>query len=348
MKAQTGILKAFIAISLVIAIAGQVSGEKEARRVEETLAQRQAELADKTDEAAKKAYEASLKAAEAVTRQQVQLALQNAQNLALARAKRGGQNVMVVLTTQIKPEELAAITEDLNIMSRIFDKQLGRALPIRTEAAAYLGDLLRWTKGKGETATDVIYIQGYGALFLTNVDFPLSPPPKVEVEKIEESVDPVWQDTKQEIYMSGQKTLGVELDVEYEYAAAREYDPQTVEELKTKLIQALKHAANIRNLKPEESLILTVAGTQPIVAVAKSGKEDRRRRVISSTGQNALVAPTLLTIRAKKSDIDAHAKGQLDFDQFGKRVQILTSHATLGPVQASEIISLPQPPRPAF
>jgi len=33
---------------------------------------------------------------------------------------------------------------------------------------------------------------------------------------------------------------------------------------------------------------------------------------------------TVLTIRAKKSDVDAFAKGELDFEQFQQKVEIFT------------------------
>jgi hypothetical protein len=33
---------------------------------------------------------------------------------------------------------------------------------------------------------------------------------------------------------------------------------------------------------------------------------------------------TVLTIRAKKSDVDAFAKGDLDFEQFQQKVEIFT------------------------
>ena len=40
-------------------------------------------------------------------------------------------------------------------------------------------------------------------------------------------------------------------------------------------------------------------------------------------------SPTVLTIRAKKADIDAFAKGQLSFDQFRQKIQLL-SYSYLG------------------
>ena len=33
---------------------------------------------------------------------------------------------------------------------------------------------------------------------------------------------------------------------------------------------------------------------------------------------------TILTIRAKKTDVDDFAKGEFDFDEFGQKVQIFT------------------------
>ena len=41
-----------------------------------------------------------------------------------------------------------------------------------------------------------------------------------------------------------------------------------------------------------------------------------------SSDEMEFPAPTIMTIRAKRSDVDAFSKGQLDFDKFGERVQI--------------------------
>jgi hypothetical protein len=40
--------------------------------------------------------------------------------------------------------------------------------------------------------------------------------------------------------------------------------------------------------------------------------------------------PTVLTICAKKSDIDAFAKGELDYDQFRQRTGVFKSYAKAG------------------
>jgi len=46
--------------------------------------------------------------------------------------------------------------------------------------------------------------------------------------------------------------------------------------------------------------------------------------IISGPGGMGVSSATVLTIRAKKSDIDAFAKGQQDFEQFRQKVQIFT------------------------
>jgi hypothetical protein len=126
------------------------------------------------------------------------------------------------------------------------------------------------------------------------VDFPLSPSrqaPQQDGAEQKEEGDKVWQDTRRQLYepekLSKRKTDD----------SATKYDAEKVENLKTTLINALKHASNIRNLKPDESVILTITG---------SGKS------------------AVLTIRVKKSDIDGLAKGDYDLDQFHQRVQMIS------------------------
>ena len=48
--------------------------------------------------------------------------------------------------------------------------------------------------GRESRATQAIYLQGYGTLFLLEVDFPFSPPPKSTTkEEQPEETDSVWQ-----------------------------------------------------------------------------------------------------------------------------------------------------------
>ncbi len=100
----------------------------------------------------------------------------------------------------------------------------------------------------------------------------------------------------------------------------------------------MKHAANIRNLKPDESVILTVIGKAgqsagvTIKAINTRGEYlilDKDKRTTSivkapSLSDIGFSSPAVLTIRAKKADIDAFAKGQLSFDQFTQKTLLLS------------------------
>jgi hypothetical protein len=239
--------------------------------------------------------------------------------------------VLVIPTAEIKTQDLVTITEDMTVMSRIFEKNLKQAHIETARGGLFLSrsDALSLLfEGRGG-AIQSMYLQGYGALFLMKVEFPLSPPPQVEEKpetKKEEGGDAVWEHMREELY-------------EPQEAARREsgpppekYDAEKVENLKTTLVKSLKHATNIRGLKPDESVILTVTGsggsggntrmitTRGVIAA------NRRRAVVRQPVSVGTESPShiMLVIRAKKSDIDSFAKGDLDYDQFRQRTGVFT------------------------
>jgi len=315
-------------------------------------------------EAARKEAEAVAKQAEAMQRQKEAILLDKLRldlSFQLANAQQdGGGIVLVVPAAEMKAEELAAIMQDMNIMARIFDKKLNYPLRLVEGETLVLGGLLASGRGKhfisgDDKATKAIYVGGYGAVFFIKVNFPLSPPREVKVEKIEEGVDPVWEQTKQEIYSSKEARAtivaspdNIALDEVLKSLHARtsrlpEYDAEKVDELNRKLTKTLKHAANIRGLKSQDFVVLAVTGTpQPVVITEihyVHGDEAGKTITVTPKMQEAeSTSSTVLTIRVKKSDIDAFSKSELDFDQFQERVQILTSQAKLGGQQQSDIL----------
>lgn len=265
--------------------------------------------------------------------------------------KPSGSGVVLVIpgSSQMKEKELIGITQDLSVMSRIVDKNLKQARlkqspdyifsryrAGRTERAAEwldAGSLL----GRNGHATEAIYFDGFGALFLTRVNFPLSPPPEVLEKQIEDDVDQVWVQTKQEIYAPKPRSR-----VADEPSDLLEYDAERVEELKRTLTNALKHATNIRSLKPDEWVTILVRAPEPALVIETTRGKRRTRTATASKAPSdkrstptlttsrvprtgaALPSATSLTIRAKKSDIDAFSKGKLDYDQFRQRNEIVT------------------------
>jgi len=150
------------------------------------------------------------------------------------------------------------------------------------------------------------------------------------------------------------------------------------DQLKKELIETLKHAANIRNLTPDEWIILTVIGQGRQGGVMYFGNESfgaaAPRSNYSSSyseseqsassegggysasrssgvagggmggygggmmggmgmgmggmyggyGEMGFPSTTILTIRAKKADVDEFARGELDFEEFQQTVEIFT------------------------
>ena len=235
------------------------------------------------------------------------------------RSKATAGAVLLIPSTQMKPEDTTALIEDMSIMSRIFEKRLADEHLIRSGYAIFRPqpiDPFNRYFARDNRTTQAIYIQGFGSLFLINVDFPLSPPPQVEADKPQDSGDKVWATAKDDIRnpTSGRRRKQTD--------QKREYDAEQVDDLQRTLIKTLKHAANIRGLKAEESVTITARGSEITVPLAKdeSPLAAEYRRM---TGELTAVQPTFLTIRAKKPDIDSFAKDELDYDQFRQRIQTL-------------------------
>lgn len=285
--------------------------------------------------------------------------------LARAVGRAGRRKVLVIPAAEVKAEDLDAITQDLHVMSHILDQKFKERRQIAGVFTDF-GDFF----GRDERETEAIYLQGYGVLFLMEMNIPFKPQSESREEEIRETkkrVDSVWQQAKQEVFSPVKRRSDKQ---PYEEG---QYDAERIEELKLELIKTLKHATNIRNLKSDEWVIVTVlgSGSQPseifIGDDPYGGRTDRRyrssrfRRGGSSGmsgsgggmgmmdemgggygggmggygggfgfgfgmggfgGMGGYYSETVLTIRVKKSDVDAFAKDELDFDQFRQKVQI--------------------------
>jgi len=113
----------------------------------------------------------------------------------------------------------------------------------------------------------------------------------------------------------------------------QEYDEKKVEDLQEGLLEALKNATNIRNLKPDETLTVCVFGgasagprkARTVRASPKPAPDAPEEEVFVSIRDDGVPARgTIMTIRVKKSDADGFAKGELNADEFRKRASITT------------------------
>jgi hypothetical protein len=180
-----------------------------------------------------------------------------------------------------------------------------------------------------------MYLDNYGALFFLNVSFPVvAPPEKHQDEK--PVADSAWEDARQELY-------GQRLQANAPGEPAEEFSQEKVAKLKEILLEALKNATNIRDLKPDEFVTLWVSGG--ISGAMGRYRVVKHKGTLDGNGVPADEAPmparpdrvdaieagprhaarrTILTIRVSKAEIDAYAKGKTSAEDFAKRARITT------------------------
>lgn len=313
------------------------AGQKIKEAGQQKKAAMQHDMAQRREEAAQRGRESLLRSYATRIRTP-----RTGRSRSLTRRHGSSGQVFVIPAAEIKTKDLVTIMEDMSVMSRILDKKLdlspGGIFPGGMGGFGGMDRFgnLSFFGSTGGCSTEAIFLQGYGALFLIKVDFPLSPPAEEEgEEEPEEDMDALWEETKREIYEPADARRRRADEEEQE-----EYDAERVEEMKETLIKALKHGANIRNLKASESIIITVTGKEDQAGISVGSSkvilnrdqiliEDEDSKVVRIydgpfSDEMGFSSPAVMTIRAKKSDVDAFSKGKLDFDEFRKRVQIFT------------------------
>jgi len=221
--------------------------------------------------------------------------------------------------------------EDLTVMTRLLEESLQRAAD-EDLSDFKLGIQMIVTANR---SVRPLYLEGFGALFMVKVNFPVMPPSKVEEEK-RERTESEWEKVRQELYGRRQASwMGGTVE------AGVDYDSEQVDTLKKEMIESLKNASNFRHLKPDEFVSITVFGSAN--SGAKTSKSSTRRKK-SEAGNAEAVAKdadrgardqtaararlarggTVLTLRVKKADIDSFARGDINYDAFEKKVDINT------------------------
>jgi len=223
-----------------------------------------------------------------------------------ANAASEDAGAVLVIPAVDSNEFVLTASKDLNIMCRVFDKELKLAgarsggSHFDTDYYRYESqklDLLTYALGGGGHNTSCMYLQGYAAVFLMSVSFPLAPGPSDEKKEAEpnEPADVIWRQAEQELY--GQPDA-----LEKRDDPEKIYDAAKVDDFQTNLLKTFKYAANMRCLAPDEWVIAVVWGTG-----SRSG------------------ASKMLVFRAKKSDIDAFSEETLSLEQFREKVNVVTS-----------------------
>jgi hypothetical protein len=222
--------------------------------------------------------------------------------------------------------------EDMAIMTRLFERSLDQLgeIPLMSK----LG--IRFTVTSDKRSVRATYLEGFGAVFMVKVNFPVFAASAPVERKQAPVTDSEWERAKRELAGGSNSDSASN----YEAAEGAQYDANLVARLTESLLTTLKNATNIRGLKADEGVAVAVfgppsgpgsvtrtsnridgpAGDLPGATYARSTDLVANSGFLSSVAGQAAWRGTVLTLKAKRSEIEAFAKGDLTLEAFRARV----------------------------
>jgi hypothetical protein len=257
-------------------------------------------------------------------------------NLIGARSGRATSSTRSLVIPKDPPDakNLTETEEDMSVMARILEKA-GNSKRQKSERSASVG---AWSLSGSSATAKNLYIDGFGALFFLNVNYPLlAPATKEQPAESKRDTDSEWEIAHNELYRP--QSSGSDFNFNFtpfdsgSYAfttggPAEEYDEDKVTQLKENLTAALKNASHIRRLKGDDTVTVIVSGRNPGSGAKVTARRSHNGSSSSSsasswssTSRSGSQAPAArLIIRAKRSDIESLQKDKLSVDDFRKKV----------------------------
>ncbi len=250
--------------------------------------------------------------------------LEGPEDIWIAPGPNAAAGVLVVPKDGLDPKGLNEIEEDLKVMAHILEKAVGRD----DKGHRAMGIWIQNSVLGSPAIPRNLYLDGYGAVFLLNVNFPLEAPSGKRPE-VESKEDPgsEWEEARRELYHGPGAGPGIELNLpgllNPKGLPTEEYDADKVEQLKRNVINALKNASHIRGLKSDETVSVIVNGRSGMPGsriVIKKVLPGRSGQAFA--GHNEMRGSKMV-LRAKRADIEAFQKERLNSEEFRKKVTIL-------------------------
>jgi hypothetical protein len=259
-------------------------------------------------------------------------------NLGTAFVRAGGPSTFraLVLPSGDATQSVSATKEELAIMGRLIEKSLQpeserTSNPFRFEfGSVNLG---------GRNDLDALYIEGHGAIFFIEVDYPLVKAP-VAVEKAVESSggkEDAWEQARREVRGEPEPESD-DLDIAVARvfnAEAKAFDAERVEALRERLVTVLPQARNLKCLRAGETVTVVVSGPSPKV---KKSKRSRNTAVAVARAEaggpgevwvhdarpdsNSTGSASVMILKTAKSDLDAVGTKTLTDEDFAKKVSV--------------------------
>ena len=203
-------------------------------------------------------------------------------------------------------------------MSRILEKSAADYKDDHEEAAGI--PILALAGGKGIRA---VYLEDYGVLFTLNVNIPLQPEPKMETvdDKPAGAGNEEWAEARNELFPGPGRGQRI---------ARREFDPHQFEEFRDSIIDDLRNAAHIRNLRDTDWITVVVRGRNPVAEADGTvdflvrsgyGTGDAYRPV--EVGRTEVIAESsTMVLRIKKGNLDEFGRKKVSAEDFKQKISM--------------------------
>lgn len=228
-------------------------------------------------------------------------------------AQHPGGRPFIIRSSEPDPKDQIQFEEDLMIMTHLLEKTVEGKFGKSHRNNTALGIDLYFKPGANPVRC--LYLEDYGAVFTLNVAFPLLPPPKGDPETPRPSTNSAWEQARRELYGSRENRS--------ETAPAENYDQDQVDNLKDALLESMKNASNIRGLKPDDNITIAVTGGR-VASWSKPAVKQGNVFAFPTSGPGQPAGSSTLTLRVRKSDVDAFARNKLSLEEFRKKARWAT------------------------
>jgi hypothetical protein len=228
----------------------------------------------------------------------------------------------LIVFDQQDTKALDELAEDLNVFGFIVRRNLEKALG--EQMPEFKMGVPMWLENGGRHI-HASYIEGFGALFNLRVAFPVVAPPASEAKSEPPKEPTEWEKARAALYGGGAST-----QPGWSGASSRTvqpYNAKVVETLKKQVLESLKSAGNLRHVKPDEWIVVTVTGNPngldaPSGTASVAGSGSYSVGGAGTRAWNRSGRPTVMTFRVKKSTVEALAAKGSSEEQFAGKVEV--------------------------
>jgi hypothetical protein len=234
--------------------------------------------------------------------------------------------VLVVPGGNADAKMLLESEEDLNVMAHLLEKAMNLGKDEGRLKAAGIDLLFSHSQSLGVRH---LYLEGYGALFLFKSPIPIKPEAAAaQGDPSETQSTSAWDEARRELFQAQDGRRGRPFRTRVDVKAFKEnYDEAQVASLKSSVVEALREAANMRHVKPDEHVTVVL-----VRQVSEGGPKAFARYVQQDAAPFGLISEDVrpapsqegtLILRVLKRDAEALAQGTMSAETFTAKASVI-------------------------